>query len=99
MTFIVAVIQDSPVVFNLDATIDKIEDLTQKAANKNAELVVFPEAFISAYPKGLDFGARIGMRSKEGREMFTKYYNSALEMNSNHYKKLCSIAKYNKIMI
>ena len=65
----------------------------------NAELVVFPEAFISAYPKGLDFGARIGMRSKEGREMFAKYYNSALDFESIYYKKLCHIAKKNKIII
>ena len=86
MTFIAAVVQDSPVVFNLEKTIEKVEDLTQKAANKNAELVVFPEAFISAYPKGLDFGARIGMRSKEGREMFAKYYNSALDFKSIYYK-------------
>ena len=99
MTFIAAVVQDSPVVFNLEKTIEKVEDLTQKAANKNAELVVFPEAFISAYPKGLDFGARIGMRSKEGREMFAKYYNSALDFESIYYKKLCHIAKKNKIII
>ena len=99
MSFIAAVIQDSPIVFDLASTIDKVEYLTKKAKDKAAELVIFPEAFISAYPKGLDFGARIGMRSKEGREMFTKYYNSALEMNSNHYKKLCSIAKNNKVMI
>ena len=99
MTFIAAVVQDSPVVFNLDKTIQKVEHLTQKAAKKNAELVVFPEAFISAYPKGLDFGARIGMRSKEGREMFAKYYNSALDFESIYYKKLCQIAKKNKIII
>ncbi len=99
MTFIAAVIQDSPVVFNLDATIDKIEDLTQKAANKNAELVVFPEAFISAYPKGLDFGARVGSRSDQGRNTFYEYYNSSLELGSKQFDKLCLIAKQNKIFI
>jgi len=99
MSFIAAVIQDSPIVFDIDSTIDKVEYLTKKAKDKAAELVVFPEAFISAYPKGIDFGARIGMRSKEGREIFTKYYNSALDFQSNYYKKLCSIAKKNKIMI
>ena len=99
MTFIAAVVQDSPIVFDLSATIDKVEYLTKKAKEKNAELVVFPEAFISAYPKGLDFGARIGMRSKEGREMFAKYYNSALDFESIYYKKLCQIAKKNKIIM
>lgn len=99
MTFIAAVVQDSPVVFNLDKTIEKVEDLTKKAANKNAELVVFPEAFISAYPKGIDFGARVGSRSDQGRDMFYDYYNSSLGLHSKQFDKLCLIAKQNKIFM
>ena len=72
MSFIAAVVQDSPEVFNLSGTIDKVEQLAKKAKNKGAELVVFPEAFVSSYPKGIDFGARVGMRSNEGRDMFLK---------------------------
>ena len=48
MTFLAAVIQDSPVLFNLDSTIQKVELISIKAAHKGASLVVFPEAFISA---------------------------------------------------
>ena len=44
MSFVAAVIQDSPIVFDLDATIDKVEKLTKDAKEKNAELIVFPEA-------------------------------------------------------
>ena len=99
MSFVAAVIQDSPIVFDLDSTIDKVEKLTKKAKDKNAKLVVFPEAFISAYPKGLDFGARVGMRSEEGRLMYSKYYNSALDFNSKQFKKLCLIAKKYKILM
>ena len=46
-----------PVLFNLKLTIDKVETLTKEASRNGASLVVFPEAFISAYPKGLNFGA------------------------------------------
>ena len=99
MSFIAAVIQDNPIVFNLDSTIDKVEELTKEAKDKNAKLVVFPEAFISAYPKGLDFGARVGMRSEEGRHMYSKYYNSALDFHSKQFKKLCLIAKKYKILM
>ena len=79
MSFKVAVIQDSPIVFNLAATIDKVETLTNKAISNGAELVLFPEAFISAYPKGLDFGASVGQRSDKGREDFRRYYDSSLD--------------------
>ena len=99
MSFIAAVVQDSPEVFNLSGTIDKVEQLAKKAKNKGAELVVFPEAFVSSYPKGIDFGARVGMRSNEGRDMFLKYYNSSLDFKSKNFKKLCSIAKKLKIIL
>ncbi len=54
--------------------------MTADAAKAGATLVVFPEAFLSAYPKGLDFGARVGMRSAEGRETFRRYFESAIEV-------------------
>ena len=97
MSFKVAVIQDSPVLFNLHSTIEKVELLTKKAVNGGAKLIVFPEAFISAYPKGLDFGARIGSRTTKGREEFLDYYNSSLEFNSKEFFKILNIAKENKV--
>jgi hypothetical protein len=48
----VAVVQDCPVPFDLQATIAKAEQLAQKAASGGAQLVFFPEAFVSGYPKG-----------------------------------------------
>jgi predicted amidohydrolase len=63
-----AVVQDSPVVLNRKATLEKVHSLINRAAREGARRVVIPEAFVSAYLKGLDFGARIGLRSTEGRE-------------------------------
>ncbi|HEY7289874.1 MAG TPA: carbon-nitrogen hydrolase family protein [Vicinamibacterales bacterium] len=73
-----AVVQNAPVVFDAEKTLEKIDTLANEAAAAGASLVVFPEAFISAYPKGLDFGARVGMRSTDGREMFRRYFDSAI---------------------
>ena len=99
MTFLAAVVQDSPILFKLDSTIQKVEAITKKASNKGASLVVFPEAFISAYPKGLDFGARVGSRTKKGREEFLLYYNSSLDFNSKEYFNLLNIAKKYKVFL
>ncbi|CAO1622412.1 unnamed protein product [Sympodiomycopsis kandeliae] len=41
-------------------------------------VVVFPEGFLSAYPRGMDFGAVIGSRSKEGREWYRRYVESSV---------------------
>jgi nitrilase len=73
-----AVVQAAPVIFDTRRTIAKLVDLAEHAAAQRADIVVFPEAFVGGYPKGLDFGARLGMRSPEGREDFRRYYESAI---------------------
>ena len=75
-----AVVQCAPVVFDADATLARIEERAAEAARQGAELAVFPEAFIAGYPKGLDFGARVGFRTAEGREMFRRYFDSAIDV-------------------
>ena len=47
----VALVQDAPVVFDRDATLDRVDALTREAAGGGAQLVLFPEAFVSGYPQ------------------------------------------------
>ena len=75
-----AVVQAAPVVFNVRRTLAKLRDLTADAARRGAQFVLFPEGFVSAYPKGLGFGARMGQRSPKGREEFCRYFDSAVEV-------------------
>ncbi|MES1155140.1 MAG: carbon-nitrogen hydrolase family protein [Pseudorhodoplanes sp.] len=89
----VAVIQDCPVPFDLEGTIAKVERLVEKAAAGGAKLLVFPEAFVSGYPKGLDFGARVGMRSPQGRDVFRRYYDSAIALESEECRRIGAAAR------
>jgi nitrilase len=75
-----AVVQAAPVMFDTPRTLAKLIDLIGSAAAAGAQLAVFPEAFVGGYPKGLDFGARLGMRSPEGREDFRRYHASAIDV-------------------
>lgn len=59
----VAVVQCSSVILNVSATVTKLEKYAKEAAEKGAKLVVFPEAFISCYPRGTNFGVIVGSRS------------------------------------
>jgi len=92
-TFIAAVVQNAPVVFDRASTLTKIHELTEEAAGTGARLVVFPEAFLSAYPKGLDFGARVGMRSAEGRDAFRRYFDSAVDVPGPATEALANTAR------
>ena len=74
-----AVVQAAPFC-STPRTLEKLVDLTGDAARRGANLVVFPEAFVAGYPKGLDFGARLGIRLPEGREEFRRYFESAIDV-------------------
>ncbi|HWW48827.1 MAG TPA: carbon-nitrogen hydrolase family protein [Xanthobacteraceae bacterium] len=91
-SFKAAVVQTASVAFDPDRTIDKVDAFTKSAAEQGAQLVVFPEAFVGGYPKGLDFGARVGMRRPEGRESFRVYFDGAIEVPSVHTKRMGDIA-------
>jgi nitrilase len=88
-----ALVQAAPVAFDLAQTLDKLQDLTTKAASQGAELVLFPEAFVSGYPRGLDFGAVIGSRTAEGREWYRRYWASAIELPGPDANRIGGIAR------
>lgn len=74
----VAVVQAAPVAFDLERSLAKVRDLASSAAAAGAEFVVFPEAFLSAYPKYAVFGSSVGWRTPAGRREFQRYYDSSV---------------------
>lgn len=92
-----AVIQAAPVLFDTPKTLTKLDALTRDAAGQGANLVVFPEAFVGGYPKGLDFGARLGLRSAEGREDFRRYFESAIDVPGAEASRIGEIARDNAV--
>ncbi len=79
-TLKVAVVQAAPALFQRDATVEKACRLVAEAARQGAELILFPEAFIPAYPRGLSFGTVVGSRSSQGRQTWQLYWENAVEI-------------------
>lgn len=48
----VAAVQATPVVLDAEATVERAIQLVVEAADRGADLVVFPECFVSLYPSG-----------------------------------------------
>jgi nitrilase len=92
-----AVIQAAPVVFDREQTLEKVRALTADAARRGARLLVFPEAFVSGYPRGLDFGSRVGSRTPEGREDFRRYWESAVDIPGPATDFLANVARENAV--
>lgn len=74
----VAVVQAASVPFDAEACVDKAVRLIGDAAAAGAKVILFPEAFVVGYPKGLGYGLVVGARDAAGREEFRIYLEAAI---------------------
>lgn len=54
------------------------------------DLLVLPEALLGGYPKGADFGARVGYRTPPGREQYLAYWTQAIELDGQEVPSCAS---------
>ena len=99
MTTKVAVVQATPVFFNIHATIDKLERLVAECARKGCQFVLFPESFIPGYPRKFTFGASVGLRTDAGRELYKTYWQNSLQVPSPELTRLEQIARENNVYL
>lgn len=95
----VAVVQAASVAFDLQRCLQKTRDLAADAARRGASIVVFPEAFLSGYPKGSNFGAVVGTRSDAGREEYRLYWESAVDVPGPAVDFLARVARENAVYL
>lgn len=88
----VALVQAAPVLFNKDATINKVVKEILEAGKKGANLIVFPESFIPCYPYGMTFGFTVGSRSEEGRKDWKVYYDNSVIVPSADTDRIAKAA-------
>jgi nitrilase len=88
-----AVVQAAPVLFDKALTTEKACRLIREAGSKGSRVVLLPEAFIPAYPRGLSFGMVIGSRSGAGRSLWKRYWENAVEIPGPEVEILGEAAK------
>ncbi len=89
----VSLVQESPVFFDKESTLVKLESLSKSCADQGANLIVFPESFVPGYPRGFNFGATIGKRTNEGRELYNIYHRNSIDLESEDRQRLEQLAK------
>jgi nitrilase len=95
----VACIQAEPVIFDRDATIEKLAALAAEAAGEGAQLLVFPETFIPAYPSSVWAKALAGWGDPRGKEAFALLYRGALEVPGPAERRIGEIARERGVWI
>ena len=86
--FKAAAVQTSPVFLDADKTIDKAILFIKEAASNGAELIAFPEVFVSGYP----YWNWI-MTPVQGSKWYEKLYKSAITTSGSEVKRICEAAK------
>ncbi len=89
--------QAAAVGFNREAGLEKVARLAREASATGAQLVVFPEAFLPGYPKGITFGTVVGDRTDAGREHFQRYFDASVDVPGPAVDRLAGIATENSI--
>ncbi len=93
----IAIAQVGTYLSNPTKTLDIMAEYTSRAAQQGAQLIVFPEAYIGGYPKGLSFGTTLGIRTPEGRRDFAQYASNACEQGDATYQQIAKLAKQHQI--
>lgn len=90
----VAVIQAAPVFMNLDASMEKAHDLILDAANRGAQVVAFPEAWLPGYPAWLDSCRDAALWDHEPTKiLFARLVENSVAVPSSHTEALASWAR------
>lgn len=74
------------------ATLEAILGFEAEIAASGATLVVMPEALLGGYPKGEDFGTRLGYRLPEGRAAFARYHANAVDLDGPEVAALAGLS-------
>jgi aliphatic nitrilase len=86
--FKAATVQTSPVFLNEEKTIDKAITFIKEASENGANLIAFPEVFVSGYP----YWNWI-MTPVQGSKWYEKLYKSAITADGSEVKRICDAAK------
>lgn len=90
---VIAALQVGSDLHGTAATLDKILAFEQQIRQSGCDLLVMPEALLGGYPKGADFGTRVGYRTTAGREEFLQYWRQAVDLDGPAVAAVAGLAK------
>jgi nitrilase len=92
--FRAAAVQATPVFLDREATIDKLGTLVQKAVDAGADLIVFGESFIPAFPVWNLIYAPIDQHG-----FYRRMFDNAVQVPGPHTRRLSEIAKRHRVFL
>ena len=87
----VAAAQLSPVFLDKEKTVEKACEAIMEAGRNDAQLIVFPEAFISGYPDWIWLVPN--SKGAELNELYLRLVENAISIPDHSTQKLCDVAR------
>lgn len=89
----VAAVQHAPVFLDLQRSLERAETLIRRAAERGAQLVVFPETWLPGYPVWLDVAPSSGLWDHApAKEAFTLLFENSVEIPGPAVDRLAAAA-------
>jgi nitrilase len=95
----VACVQAEPVVLDREASLDKLARLTSEAAAGGASLVVFPEAYLPAYPSSAWAKALAGWADPRAKAAFALLARESVSIPGEAADRLGAIAREHGVLL
>jgi nitrilase len=95
----VACVQAEPVVLDRAATLDKLERLTAEARGRGADLVVFPETFVPAYPSSTWARYLAGWADSRAKATFARLAREAVAVPGPDLDRLGAVAREHELWL
>src|SRR5258708_32694257 len=91
--FRVAIVQNSPVFLDLDASLAKAIRLAEEAAKRQAGLIAFGEAWLPGYPAWLDYCSDVALWDhRPSKNVFAKLRQNSLTVPGRETEALAQVA-------
>jgi nitrilase len=95
----VACVQVEPAILDRDATIERLGERTAEAVGEGAGLVVFPEAFVPAYPSSVWAKALAGWADPRAKAAFARLAREAVEIPGEAADRIGEAARANGVWL
>jgi nitrilase len=95
----VGLAQIAPVWLNRDATIDKVINWIEKAADEGCALVVFGEALIPGYPFWVARTEGAKFESELQKSLYAHYVSQSVSLDDGDLEKICTAARTHSIAV
>jgi nitrilase len=95
----VACVQVEPVILDRDGTIERMASTTKEAAAAGASLVVFPEAFVPAYPSSAWAKALAGWADPRAKAAFALLAREAVAVPGPAADRIAEVARSHEVWL